>query len=364
MMYAMVETRTPGAATAPSASRAHRRPFTGLLPHRMLRWRRPVWWQELVIIAAGYWLYSMGRNAIPAEVSIATRHGLSIQHVQDILHLNLEMSVNQWVAAHEWFAQILDYYYATLHFAITLGVMIWLFVQRPHVYRGARTVLVTTTLIALAGFALYPVAPPRLLPGYHYIDTVIRYHTWGSLADPEIASHSNQYAAMPSLHIGWALWAGLTVFMCARAMWLRVLGLLYPFFTLLVIIGTANHYLIDALVGAAVVALAFAVQWMLSGHGAYTPPYDAPDFGMPDPPLPRPSRRSAQFFRRHFWHRTGGARGAVRSLAGPGTTQANARGGRTCHVRGGSRAGSAPVNSRPRPVRQLDGAAGQRSSGP
>ena len=61
--------------------------------------------------------------------------------------------------------------------------------------------LFTLTLIALAGFALYPVAPPRLLPGYDYIDTVVNFHTWGSLADPEIASHSNQYAAMPSLHI-------------------------------------------------------------------------------------------------------------------------------------------------------------------
>jgi hypothetical protein len=100
---------------------------------------------------------------------------------------------------------------------------------------------------------------------------------------------------MPSLHIGWALWAGIAVFMCARSVWARTLGLLYPFFTLLVIVGTANHYVLDALGGAAIVALAFGVQALLSGHGAFTPPYDAPDFGRPDPPLPhlRPSRRTA-----------------------------------------------------------------------
>ena len=190
--------------------------------------------------------------------------------------LNFEKSVNQWVAAREWIAQVLDYYYATLHFVVTIGVLVWLFVKRPHVYRGARTVLFTTTLIALAGFALYPTAPPRLLPGMGYIDTVIKFHTWGSLAQPEIAAHSNQYAAMPSLHIGWALWAGLSLFMCARSRWWRAFGLLYPFFTLLVIVATANHYIIDAVGGALVVALAFGVQWLLSGHGAYTPPFDAP----------------------------------------------------------------------------------------
>lgn len=289
----MVATQTRGAASRAGAAGNH---FPGLLPHRLLRFRRPVWWQEFGIVALGYWLYSLGRNAIPEQVSIATRHGLSIQHMQDILRLNFELSLNRWVATHEWVAQVLDYYYATLHFAVTIGVLVWLFVKRPHIYRGARTVLFTLTLIALAGFALYPVAPPRLLPGYDYFDTVVRFHTWGSLADPEIASHSNQYAAMPSLHIAWALWCGISVFMCARAVWARALGLLYPVFTLMVIIGTANHYLVDALGGALVVALAFGIQAVLSGHGAYTPPYDAPDFGKPDPPLPhlRPSRHPAK----------------------------------------------------------------------
>ncbi len=275
-----------------TTSRADERPrgFTGLLPHRLLRWRRPVWWQELALVALGYWIYSLGRNAIPEQQSIALRHGFSIQHIQEIARLDFELSINHWVAAHEWVAQILDYYYATLHFLVTGGVLLWLFVKRPHVYRGARTVLFSTTLVSLAGFALYPVAPPRLLPGAGYIDTVVNFHTWGSLADPEIAAHSNQFAAMPSLHIGWALWAGISVFMCARPLWIRALGLLFPVGTLVAIVATANHYIIDAGAAVLVVALAFGIQAMLSGHGTYTPPFDAPDFGMPDPPLPRRSR--------------------------------------------------------------------------
>jgi hypothetical protein len=180
----------------------------------------------------------------------------------------------------------MDYYYATMHFIVTIAVMVWLFVKRPHIYRGARTVLFVTTLAGLAGFYLYPLAPPRLLPQYSYVDTLTRFHTWGSLADPKIAEHSNQYAAMPSLHIGWALWCGIALFLCARRTWVRLLGLLYPVATLIVIVGTANHFIIDAVGGAIAIGIGFAVQWLLSAHGSFRPPVDAPDFGIANPPLP------------------------------------------------------------------------------
>jgi hypothetical protein len=283
---AAIDTPRPSRVARPMSSRDTTPRFQGLMPHRLVRWRRPIWWQELAIIAFGYWLYSMGRNAVPEQRSIALRHGRSIQHLQDLLHLNFELSVNHFVARNEWLAQPLDYYYATLHFIITIGVLLWLFVKRPHIYRGVRTVLFITTLTGLVGFYLFPLAPPRLLPQFGYIDTLVKFHTWGSLADPKIAQHSNQFAAMPSLHIGWALWAGITLFMCAERRWVRIAGLLYPFGTLMVIVGTANHFIIDAVGGAAVIVFAYAVQGLMSGHGAYTPPFDAPDFGLPDPPLP------------------------------------------------------------------------------
>jgi hypothetical protein len=265
----------------PSASVDERR-FTGLLPHRMLRWRRPVWWQEIAIIAFGYWLYTLGRNAIPERETLAYRHGRSIQHLQEFLHLDWELAVNRFVARNEWLAQAMDYYYATLHFLVTIGVMVWLFTRRPHVYRGARTVLVGTTMLGLLGFYLYPTAPPRLLPQYGYIDTLLKFHTWGSLADPGIAEHSNQFAAMPSLHVAWALWSGIATYLCAQRLWVRLLGLLYPLGTFTVIVGTANHFVLDAVGGAVILALGFCGQWLLSGHGAFVAPVDAPDFRLPD----------------------------------------------------------------------------------
>jgi PAP2 superfamily len=250
-----------------------RRRFTGLLPERLLRHRRPRWWQEIAILAFGYWIYTLGRNGIPRHPTIAFRHARAINGLQDRLHIGWEMRFNRSVAAHEWLAQSFDYYYSTLHFLLTPAVMIWLFLRHPAVFRGARTVLVSITLIALLGFYLYPTAPPRLLPGY--VDTVIKFHTWGSFADPNIAEHSNQFAAMPSLHVGWALWVGIAVFRCAPRRWWRWLGLAYPVGTVVVIIGTANHFVLDAVGGAAVAAVAFGVQHLMSGHGAFTAAQDA-----------------------------------------------------------------------------------------
>ena len=248
--------------------------FAGLLPRRMTRYRPPRWWQEVALTLLGYWLYGLVRNAVPEQATLAERHGRAIQHLTEWLHLNFELSVNIWVAAHDAVAQVMDYYYATLHFIVTIAVLVWLFVARKRIYRGARTALYATTIIALVGFYTFPLAPPRLLPQYGYIDTLVKFHTWGSLADPKLAERSNQFAAMPSLHIAWALWCGITIFVVSRVTWLRILGLLYPLGTLMVIVGTANHFVLDAVGGAAVLAIGYGIQWLLSGHGAYV---DAPD---------------------------------------------------------------------------------------
>jgi hypothetical protein len=253
-----------------------RRRFHGILPEVLVRYRRPQWWQEVAIVAIGYWLYSLVRNAVPEQASIALRHGRSVQDLQNTLHLNFELSVNHFVARHEALAQIMDYYYASLHFIVTTAVLIWLFIAHPRIYRGARTVLFATTIVALAGFYLYPLAPPRLLPQYGYVDTLVKFHTWGSFADPDIAKHSNQYAAMPSLHIGWSLWCAIAMFLCARRLWVRLAALAYPVLTLMVIVGTANHFILDAAGGVATIAFGFGVQWLFSGHGAFSLPPGAP----------------------------------------------------------------------------------------
>ena len=102
----------------------------------------------------------------------------------------------------------MDYYYATFHFVVTTGVLIWLYAAARPYYRSARTALYAATLLALVGFTFYALAPPRFLSGQGFIDTVVKHHTWGSWASGDVASLSNQYAAMPSVHIIWSSWAG------------------------------------------------------------------------------------------------------------------------------------------------------------
>src|SRR3954452_23040065 len=115
--------------TGPSAPPRPRQ-FTGLLPHRLLPWRRPVWWQEIAIIAFGYWVYTLGRNAIPQQQTLAFRHGRSIQHLQEWLHLDGELSFTHFGPRPGGLARVMDYYSATLHFGVTIPVRVGFFARR------------------------------------------------------------------------------------------------------------------------------------------------------------------------------------------------------------------------------------------
>ncbi|MEW2549953.1 phosphatase PAP2 family protein [Streptomyces sp. NPDC047002] len=250
-----------GDASATVRGWMHRR----RLPHK------PRVWFEILLIAVGYWIYSMIRNAVPEQRVQALRNARWVWHAEHHLGIAVEQSVNHAVNSVTWVIVPMNYYYATLHFVITVGVLVWLFVAHPGRYAAARLVLAATTVVALLGYYLYPLAPPRLLSG-GFIDTVAVHHTWGSVSSGDLKSVSNQYAAMPSMHIGWSLWCGLTIFALAKAPWARVLGLCYPVFTLLVIVSTANHFWLDAIGGILCLAFGYAVSYAWYG----TMPYRLP----------------------------------------------------------------------------------------
>ncbi|MGW2640941.1 phosphatase PAP2 family protein [Streptomyces sp. NPDC001348] len=212
--------------------------------------RHPRLWFEMLLITVSYWTYSMVRNAVPEQRGEALRNADWIWQLEHRLGVAVEQSVNQTVNAVNWLIVGMNYYYATLHFAVTLGVLVWLYRRHPGRYAAARTVLFATTGVALLGYYLFPLAPPRLMRGGGFVDTVAIHQTWGSMASGDLKHMSNQYAAMPSMHIGWSLWCGLALFALAGVPWVRVLGVLYPAATLLVIVATANHFWLDAVGGA------------------------------------------------------------------------------------------------------------------
>ncbi|MYT94168.1 hypothetical protein GTY40_24435 [Streptomyces sp. SID8359] len=221
---------------------------------------RPRLWFEILLIAVSYWLYSLVRNAVPEQKAQALRNADWIWSAEKSLGLAFEETVNHAVNSVTWLIVSMNYYYATLHFVVTIGVLVWLFRRHPGRYAATRLVLFATTAVALLGYYLYPLAPPRLMNGANFIDTVLVHETWGSMASGNFKNMSNQYAAMPSMHIGWSLWCGLTIFALASAPWARILGLLYPTLTLVVIVATANHFWLDAVGGMICLAFGYAVS--------------------------------------------------------------------------------------------------------
>ncbi|MFH8367502.1 bifunctional glycosyltransferase 87/phosphatase PAP2 family protein [Streptomyces sp. NPDC018031] len=252
-------------ATALAAAERGRFRYVPLLRSYRRPLSRPNLLLELLLIRVFYFGYSCVRGGAPDSRSLAEGHGRQILAAEEWLRIDVEYWFNHLVAGTPWLKESMGYYYSTFHFLVPMSLLGWLYVCRPAAYRWARTPLGLATLLALAGFWLYPLAPPRLMPGLGYIDTA---HGPQDFDDPDfgaLTKLSNQYAAMPSLHVGWSLWCGVIIAMVAPRPWIKVLGMLYPLMTVAVIVGTANHYVLDAVGGALVVTVGFALQYVLTG---------------------------------------------------------------------------------------------------
>lgn len=218
---------------------------------------RPRLWREVLLIGACYGAYSIVRNMVP------TRHAAALQRADDLLdlertmHIDVELWFNQLFTRVGWLGVGANYFYATLHFAVTIGVLGWLFARHPGRYRAYRWWMFGTTVSALIGFWFYPLAPPRMMP--EYVDTVLAFNTWGLYDSSPVATMSNQYAAMPSLHTAWSLWCAAAIVRIARSRWVKILAVCYPACTVLVIMGTANHFILDAVGGVVSLASGFVV---------------------------------------------------------------------------------------------------------
>ncbi|MGW6461710.1 phosphatase PAP2 family protein [Streptomyces sp. NPDC055078] len=223
--------------------------------------RRPRWWTELILLVVVYVAYSAGRMLARGDVNTAVEHGLAILRAEKALFLNAETPLNRLFTDVPAIGIPADFLYATLHYVVTPAILVWLFRRRPARYRAARTWLMLSTLLGLVGFTLMPTCPPRLLDAAHgFVDTMAQYSSygwWGTEASAPrgMGGMTNQYAAMPSLHVGWALWCGVLLWRHGRTPLMKTLAVAYPLLTVVVVMGTANHYFLDAVAGAAVMGV-------------------------------------------------------------------------------------------------------------
>jgi hypothetical protein len=230
---------------------------------------------ELLLIRVGYSAYQQVRLAATGGTNsggraAAEHHGEQILAVERFLHLDVEHWVNHSVVRVPFLRDFFDFYYQSFHFGVPLTILAVLYVRRPADHRWARSALGFATLLALAGFWLYPLAPPRLMPGLGVIDTVHGVQDFSKPDYGTLTELTNQYAAMPSLHFGWSLWCGVVIAVLAPRWWMKALGLLHPLLTLSSIVATGNHWVLDAGGGAAVVAAGFGLTYLLTGPRSRT----------------------------------------------------------------------------------------------
>lgn len=264
--------------------------------------RRLKWWRELLVVFVMYEVYTFVRNTFgssgnsinaivsPDAVAIALGHAHDVIDIEKRLGLFFEPHLQEWYLGlpGHGLIRFWNIYYGSFHFIIPVFILIWLFRRFPADYTVWRNALALTTLLALIGFASFSLMPPRLLdyhgefggcslPPSHVLanprlacrqfgfnDTLATFGGLWSFGGTAMARVSNQFAAMPSLHIGWSTWCAIVVAPRARRRWVKGLVIAYPFATLFCILITANHYWLDALGGLVTLGVGTFLGWQLA----------------------------------------------------------------------------------------------------
>lgn len=237
------------------------------IPVRILNYLvKPRWWLEIVMIYGIYLIYSLIRNGVHNVEATAFANGENILAVEDRLGLAWERGLNTFLDNTPSVAAVSAVIYASLHFIVTPGTLVWLYVSHRREYRFTSTVLVITTCLALIGFYAMPTAPPRMFPQEGFVDIMAKTGSWGWWPEsgaPASDTFSNQFAAMPSLHCAWALFCGVVIVLLTRRNIVRILGALYPAVTFFVVMGTGNHYLLDIVGGLVTLAAGLLLTWFI-----------------------------------------------------------------------------------------------------
>ncbi len=200
------------------------------------------------------WQFAGSFTVMSAAGAVSRAHWL--WHAERVLLLPSETSLQRPFLSHPALVQAFNLYYDVLHFPVLGACLIWLYTRHRESYPPVRTTVALFTGVSLL-IQLIPVAPPRLLPGTGMVDTAVRYgqsvYSWHGGFD------ADEFSAMPSVHVGWALIVAIAVITVSRSRW-RWLAAAYPALTLLVVMVTANHFWLDGIVAGLLVALVLVVQ--------------------------------------------------------------------------------------------------------
>lgn len=225
-------------------------------------WRQYPALREIAIFIGALMVYQGSRALVVGDTSTAIENAAGVMAWEQSAGLFFELSIQRWALDNVEIVEILNYFYLSAHWIVTTAFFVWLWYQRRSVYPYVRNAFLAANGIALIIFMVYPVAPPRLLGG-GFVDTLHRVSDV-DLHGGALSGLFNPYAAVPSMHFGYSIMIAIVAVWLIRNWPMRLLAFAYPVIVFFTIVGTANHFVIDAVAGFAVVAAGFALiaAWM------------------------------------------------------------------------------------------------------
>jgi hypothetical protein len=215
--------------------------------------------RQILLFCGAYWAYRLVRGLTDTHAAAAFDNARDLIAIERSLGLFFEPDLHGWVLRHEWLADLSSWLYLNSHFTVTTVTLAYIYLRRNTAYYWIRNMFMAAMGLALIGYAVYPTAPPRFLPELGFGDPVA--DATGYTVGGGVEVLYNAYAAVPSMHVGFALMLGLPMAGLVRARWARVLWLAYPPLVTFVVVATANHWWLDAVLGAAVaIAAAYAAM--------------------------------------------------------------------------------------------------------
>jgi hypothetical protein len=226
--------------------------------------------RELPLIAVSYAFYAWIRGQVgsatsPADQAHALRDAQQLVSLERQLGLFHEPGLEHAVLGWTWLVKALDTFWSYGYLVVTAAVIVWLLVRDVDRFGPLPTAFFLSTIVALGLFVAFPTVPPRLLPpSYGMVDTWSAVGGIAARTPPRIEHISDPFAAMPSLHVAWAIWCALAVGMASRRRWARALAWAYPTLTIFAVVTTGNHYILDCAAG---IVLMLGATWLVSALG-------------------------------------------------------------------------------------------------
>lgn len=226
-----------------------RRRLAELEARRLPRGRRDLL-RQLALFVGAYLLYQLVRGLVDGnDVPRATLDATRVIDLERTLHVFVEPRIQAWANGVHWLMELADWTYLNAHYVVTIGVLAYIYLRRNASFYCVRNMFMVAMAFALVGYAVYPTAPPRLMPQWGFTDS-IRQFTGLTVEHGPTSALLNLYAAIPSMHVCFALLTGGSMARLCQRRVARLAWRAYPACIAFVVLATANHYLIDVILGA------------------------------------------------------------------------------------------------------------------